>query len=180
MALLAEELVEEWLNRQGYFTIRGIKLGVHEIDLLAVKSVGECKVKCRHLEVQASMRPVSFISSVPKHLQKGGRAAKSVKRSQEELEQGVAEWVDAKFRKPEKLALMRALWKGEWSAELVLNVIKSQGEVALIKQRGIEIIWLKDIVNSLSEDRFPIKSASGADFVDLIQMGTDAQPGPKK
>jgi hypothetical protein len=36
MALLAEEIVEEWLNRNGYFTIRGIKLGVHEIDLLAI------------------------------------------------------------------------------------------------------------------------------------------------
>jgi Holliday junction resolvase-like predicted endonuclease len=37
MALLAEEIVEEWLNRQGYFTIRGIRLGVNEIDLVAVK-----------------------------------------------------------------------------------------------------------------------------------------------
>jgi hypothetical protein len=37
MALLAEEIVEEWLNRHGYFTICGIKMGVHEIDLLAVK-----------------------------------------------------------------------------------------------------------------------------------------------
>jgi hypothetical protein len=36
MALLAEEIVEEWLNRNGYFTIRGIKLGVQEIDLLAL------------------------------------------------------------------------------------------------------------------------------------------------
>ncbi len=26
MALLAEELVEEWLNRNGFFTIRGIKV----------------------------------------------------------------------------------------------------------------------------------------------------------
>ena len=33
MALLAEEIVEEWLNRQGYFTIRGVKVGVHEMDL---------------------------------------------------------------------------------------------------------------------------------------------------
>jgi len=37
MALLAEKIVEEWLNRQGYFTIRGIKMGVHKIDMLAVK-----------------------------------------------------------------------------------------------------------------------------------------------
>ncbi len=36
MALLAESLVEEWLNRQGFFTIRGIKQRISEIDLLAV------------------------------------------------------------------------------------------------------------------------------------------------
>ena len=36
MALVAEALVEEWLNRKGYFTIRGAKIGQGEIDLLAV------------------------------------------------------------------------------------------------------------------------------------------------
>ncbi len=52
MALLAEEIVEEWLNRQGYFTIRGIRLGVNEIDLVAVKfRSGESPVCC-HVEVQ--------------------------------------------------------------------------------------------------------------------------------
>jgi hypothetical protein len=37
MALLAESLVEEWLNRKGYFTIRGLKHGLGEMDLLAVR-----------------------------------------------------------------------------------------------------------------------------------------------
>ena len=37
MSLLAEEVVEEWLNRNGYFTIRGIKVGVDEIDILAIR-----------------------------------------------------------------------------------------------------------------------------------------------
>ncbi|MGE0557802.1 MAG: hypothetical protein AB7E73_12575 [Burkholderiales bacterium] len=85
MALLAEEIVEEWLNRQGYFTIRGIKVGVHEIDLLAVKHHVDGKPECRHLEVQASMRPVSYISRVPKRDQKNSRAKNSAKRSVEEL-----------------------------------------------------------------------------------------------
>jgi hypothetical protein len=48
MALLAEELVEEWLNRQGCFTIRGIKIGVHEIDLLAVKHTA-AGTECRRI-----------------------------------------------------------------------------------------------------------------------------------
>jgi len=30
-------LVEEWLNREGFFTIRGVKHGVDEMDLLAIK-----------------------------------------------------------------------------------------------------------------------------------------------
>jgi hypothetical protein len=60
MALLAEEIVEEWLNRNGYFTIRGIKLGVQEIDLLAL-AVRDSIVEARHIEVQASIRPVSYL-----------------------------------------------------------------------------------------------------------------------
>ena len=69
MALLAEEIVEEWLNRQGYFTIRGIKLGVHEIDLLAIRP-GPTRLECRHIEVQASVRPISYITRVPVETQK--------------------------------------------------------------------------------------------------------------
>ena len=37
MSQLAEEIVEERLNRQGYFTIRRLRLGVDEIDLLAIR-----------------------------------------------------------------------------------------------------------------------------------------------
>ena len=83
MALLAEEIVEEWLNRQGYFTIRGIKLGVHEIDLLAVKSRRQGEVECRHIEVQASIHPVSYITPLPKQHRRGGApviAPKNVSR----------------------------------------------------------------------------------------------------
>ncbi|MEO8047206.1 MAG: hypothetical protein ABI684_07970 [Nitrospirota bacterium] len=67
-------------------------MGVQEIDLLAVKWQMDGKTECRHVEVQASMRPVSYISSVPKEAQKAGRAANSAKRSDEELIQGVEEW----------------------------------------------------------------------------------------
>ena len=175
MAILAEEIVEEWLNRDGYFTIRGIKLGVHEIDLLAVKSQPNGAIECRHLEVQASMRPVSYISRVPKELQKGGRAANSAKRSDTELVDGVAEWIEKKFHHPKKLELMQSLWKGAWSSELVLNAVKSQHEVNLIKGHGIKIIWLKEIVESFLKGGFHVPSAAGGDFIDLLHMGPHTQ-----
>ena len=50
MTLLAEEIVEVWLNRDGYFTIRVIKLGIHEIDLLALSICGS-EIEARHIEV---------------------------------------------------------------------------------------------------------------------------------
>ena len=90
MALLAEELVEEWLNRQGFFSIRGIRLGVHEIDILAVKLIDD-DVICRHIEVQASVRPVSYICPLSKaHQESTGRKPMSAKeRTQDELQASV-------------------------------------------------------------------------------------------
>ena len=70
MALLAEEIVEEWLNRQGFFTIRGIKVGVDEIDILALKLDTDNKPVCRHVEVQASINPVSYMTPLAKIIQK--------------------------------------------------------------------------------------------------------------
>src|SRR2546427_6444377 len=113
MALLDEELVEEWLNRQGYFTIRGVKLGVHEIDLLAIRPAG-VKLECRQIEVQASVRPVSYITKVPRAVQRQtGRAPGSAKtRGDDELRQGIREWVAKKFDQPDKQRLLRKLAPG--------------------------------------------------------------------
>jgi Holliday junction resolvase-like predicted endonuclease len=68
MALLAESLVEEWLNRDGYFTIRGLKHGVGEMDLLAIRPEPEGKIVGMHVEVQG------FAGS-PYHNLKGGYPA---------------------------------------------------------------------------------------------------------
>lgn len=102
MGLLAEELVQEWLNRQGYFTIRGIKLGVDEIDLLAVKL--QPNFECRHIEVQVSFRPISYIAKISKENQKKYNlsANSCKKRPLDLLRVCVEEWVNKKFNDPRK------------------------------------------------------------------------------
>ena len=50
MSLLAESLVEEWLNGAGYFTIRGARFGVSATDLLAVRP-GSSGLEARHIDV---------------------------------------------------------------------------------------------------------------------------------
>ena len=69
MSLLAEEVVEEWLNRQVIFTIRGIRLGNDEIDILAINSK-HGRLERRHIEVQVAINPTAYISKVTKAIQK--------------------------------------------------------------------------------------------------------------
>lgn len=175
MSLLAEVVVEEWLNRQGYFTIRGVKLGYDEIDLLAVRSHPNGTVEQRHIEVQASIRPISYISQVPKDVQKAtGKSATSINRTLEELEQGVKEWVHKKFHKPSKKQLRQSLGAGDWSYELVINKVKSDEEIKHIESHGVIVLHLKDIVQALRASNTLIKAASGADLLELIHL---AAPG---
>jgi len=171
MALLAEEIVEEWLNRKGYFTIRGIKIGVDEIDILAMKPSEKGKLDCRHIEVQCSMRPVSYISKLPKKIQKEtGRHANTVKRSPKELEIGTEEWIEKKFGSKKKQKVLNDLCPNKWSRELVINNVKSHEEVSLIEKQGVKIHNLSDIVKDFKQTTEVIQSASSADLIDLIQL----------
>jgi len=174
MALLAEEIVEEWLNRQGYFTIRGVKLGVHEIDLLALR-IDEHGVECRHIEVQASVNPVSYFSRVPKSIQKstGRSATSSKKRNLEELKMGIQEWIDKKYLLKSKSQLRNKLYSGNWTFEVVVHKIKHPEEMDLLQEAGIRVHRLNDIVNELATTNMMIESASGASLVDLVLLDVD-------
>ena len=75
MSLLAELVAEEWLNRRGYFTIRGVKLGNDEIDILAIRPLSNGNIERRHIEVSVSTNPIGYFSPLPKSVRKAtGRA----------------------------------------------------------------------------------------------------------
>ncbi|OHB62092.1 MAG: hypothetical protein A2167_00690 [Planctomycetes bacterium RBG_13_46_10] len=173
MALLAEELVEEWLNRNGYFTIRGIKLGVHEIDILAIKIVGST-VEARHIEVQASSNPISYLCPLSKRLQKkSGRKPQSTKpRSSKEILESVKEWVEKKYHLKRKQELRQSLYPGEWKYELVLHKVKYADEIEVVKKEGINIFSLDNIIKSMSNTKDTIiQSATGTSLMELVKMG---------
>jgi hypothetical protein len=173
MALLAEEVVQEWLNRQGFFTIRGIKLGVHEIDILAIRPHSNGQHDCRHIEIQISTNPISYISPVPKAIQKtrGIGPAHAGKRTTDEVNQGIREWINKKFNQPKKASLRERLFPGPWTRELVVNTVKYPVELELFKRAGITILHLNDIVRSMVEDKTIIDAAAGADLFTLMQLG---------
>jgi Holliday junction resolvase-like predicted endonuclease len=177
MALLAEELIEEWLRRQGFFTIRGARVGVHEIDLLAVKPTVD-GVVLRHVEVQASVRPIGYISSLPVKVQKqlGKHARSVVQRDDEMLRQGVHEWITKKFDHPGKQELRTHLWTGSWTRELVVHKVREPLELEHLEAFGVQVHRLAEIVRQLQADdatvqkRIGLQRAAGSDFVDLLSL----------
>jgi hypothetical protein len=177
--LLGEEVVEEWLNRDGHFTIRGIRLGVHEIDLLAIKPRRNGGHDCRHLEVQVSTNPIAYISKVPRQLQRdrgiGPDNAKT--RPDAELKLGIAEWIAKKFEHPKKARLRERLCPGDWSYELVVNQVRHPEELELFKKAGVTVWRLKDIVEQMGKKSPIITAAAGGDLFTLMQLGREqAEP----
>ncbi len=174
MSLLAEEIVEEWLNRQGYFTIRGIKVGNDEIDLLAIKPIRGHGLECRHLEVSLSINPIGYIYKFPKDLQKAeGRSVNSAKkRNTEELQRSVSEWIEKKFKQKKKEDLRSNLAPGQkWSLEFVVHRVKSEEELKIISSHGIIVHRFPAVISEIKDPKALIRSASGADLLDLVQMG---------
>ena len=172
MSLLGEEVVEEWLNRNGYFTIRGIKVGVDEIDILAIRPLPDGKYECRQIEVQVSINAISYITKVHAAIRKqtgiGPHNAK--RRDVAQLMQGVDEWIEAKFNLPRKVQLRNSLCPGSWSRELVVGSIKHEEELDLLRQAGVTIHRLKDVLSEMIEKRTAVKAAAGADLFDLMLL----------
>lgn len=173
MPLLAEVIVEDWLNRQGYFTIRGVKLANDEIDLLAVRPNPDGSLERRHIEVSVSTNPISYFSPLPKSLRKAGGTPTSAKRrSPRLLAESVQEWVYKKFLKPNKALLFEVLGGGTWSREFVIYRAKYPEEIDLIRSHNVRILRLPEIVKELRSGKLPIKAASGSDLLELMIIAT--------
>jgi hypothetical protein len=174
MSLMGEQLAEEWLNRQGFFTIRGAKIGTGEIDLLAVRRKGKT-ADCWHYEVQASLRPISYITPASNDERKRGISAFNAKRrTPKQLKKCVAEWLDKKYWDPRKEELRKKLWDGIWHFGLIVGNVRHPEELEIMVASGIKIIKFANILKMIEPKSpttgtdFIIGASAGADLVDLM------------
>lgn len=66
------------------------------------------------------------------------------------------------------------LYRGNWSFELVIHKIKFPQELDLLREHGVLIHKLDEIVVSLSDSKATIiPSASGSDLFELVMLGRD-------
>ena len=159
MALLDEQLVEEWLNRKNFFTIRGIKCGVDEIDLLGVHH-GETENECWHVEVQVSFRPIGYV----------GGDTNARKRTADEVRAGVEQWVEKKYTSERKVARRNeVLPNANWRYVFVHGVLRDEAELEHMKQLGVELVSYKQVVRELIDDKATHSSSVASNIAELLR-----------
>ncbi len=178
MAALAESLVDEWLNRQGFFTVRGVKQGVDEIDLLGVRPTKGGQLEAWHVEVQASFRPIGYIAPLTKKEIEGAfatiKTAAKV-RPREMIRSCAHTWAAKKFHAPKKEALRSSAWPGlKWRCVLVHGVVKDPFEVECIGECNVETMPLHKILANLRHrDARGIRGMAGTDLSEIIEYYND-------
>jgi|SRR5215211_5406031 len=166
MALVAETLVEEWLNRKGYFTIRGAKKGGAEMDLLAVSFQ---EPDALHVEVSVSAHAIGYISGPPIR-----------KKPPEELKASVEAWVIKKFqgvqmriaRRREELCPDR-----DWRFMLVYGDLKHPEELPLLERRGVEVKHICDVLDELRNLKDTRTSSEASGVAELFEICRNEQGG---
>jgi Holliday junction resolvase-like predicted endonuclease len=158
MSLLDEQLVEEWLNRQGFFTMRGIKCGGGEIDLLAIRELPDGMERW-HVEVQISFNPIGYIG--------GDQSAKL--RTPGEVRAGVEQWVDKKFTRAIKSERRLAILpESEWQYVLVHGISKYPVELEIMNELGVRTIPYIEVLSFLLERGTKESSSVASNIIDII------------
>jgi len=172
MALLAESLVDEWLNRAGFFTVRGIKHGVGEIDLLGVRP-GKPGLEAWHVEVQASFRPISYIAPLPDDAREGfAKSRTSMKERPPDLvKRAATAWVEKKYTSKSKRTMRAAAWPGlDWKFVLVHAKVRWPDELEAIARNGVEVIPLHRVLSELGRSEGSgLRGSAGTDLSEVIE-----------
>jgi hypothetical protein len=173
MALLAESLVQEWLNRGGFFTIRGVKHGQGEMDLLAVRPQPEGVVIGRHVEVQVSFQPVGYVAKLADELAKemGKKRTSSVARSTEQITVCAQKWVENKFKTPAKVKLRERLWPGvQWEYHLVHAKVHEPRELEVFTAEGVACLSFNLLLSELcGKSNCCFSSSAGGDLAEILK-----------
>ena len=149
VARVAEIIPELWLNRQGFFTMRGLMSsnGKAELDLVGYQPRDEVAV---HVEVSASPKP------------SGQLGGETVAR----LRQGVDAYVQKKYRR-EDVEEARGLTCKDgttWKLMLAHGTLNHEAKVCeALRDNGVEPISLFKMLNDLAGD-LPIRIEADADY----------------
>jgi len=138
--------------------MRGIKCGVDEIDLLAVRG-HQNDVERWHVEVQISFNPIGYI----------GGDSNAKLRSQDDVRSGVAQWVDKKFTKPVKaMRRLGIIPASEWRYVLVHGVVRHPYELDIMRELGVHTVPYHDVLSYLLKIGTKQSSSMASNILDIL------------
>jgi hypothetical protein len=171
MGAVAEKFVEEWLNRNRFFTVRGLSQGVREIDLLALRKQGN-GIETVHYEVSVSSNPIGYMTPLTNEAmtELGVRhLGSAVARPPHIAQQCANAWVERKFLHPIISACRDDFAPGsQWKMVFVHGVLNHPEELEYIRNCGIETIHISTIIDDLRNPQHG-RSTSG-EVKDMIRM----------
>jgi len=149
-----ENIVEEYYRRQRYFTIAGVRQGVYESDIFAIRHNAQKGVEALHIEVQTSFRPVAYLSN------KNAR-----KRNDEVAAAEIKIWMQKKFFSQKKKELRERLWpSAKWQLVFVHSEVKDRRELLAIQDNGIQLLHFSTVISNLASAKPKSKAAKGEYF----------------
>ena len=163
---LIENIVSTWFQAKGYFLIQNLKVGVYEVDILAVKLGEEQKfIDAVHVEIQCSSNPIGYIGGSP--------SAK--KRTAEEIEEGVQAYIDKKFEHPKTREVIERLLGKDYRRMFVCGNLKDESTIGFFKQKGVEVIRVWEIFEDVLKNLGELKTAPGNRYHQLLHLSRDQQ-----
>jgi hypothetical protein len=150
MSDLIADVVGEWLCLKGYFIIRGLKVGLNEIDVLAIKPRDGRIAEAAHYEISISTTPIGYL---------GKRNAR--RQSETEVRKSVARFVAKKYTNANTVKLIERLVGKRYDRYFVTGNRKHEMEVVALKEHGVKVIPVTQVLAELRDLRRRRKARKG-------------------
>lgn len=158
---IIENIVADWFNSKGYFLIQNLKVGVNEIDILAVKFSSKQRVDDSiHIEVQCSSNPIGYIG--------GSKSAK--KRNISEVESGVVAYIDKKFNNFKIKHVIEGLIGNKYRKIFICGKLKDEDTVKYFERNGVEVMRIWNIFNEIKNNKGEYKTSEGNRYHQILHL----------
>ncbi|MDP2805096.1 MAG: hypothetical protein Q8O24_04070, partial [Gallionellaceae bacterium] len=113
-----------------------------------------------HVEVQVSYRPIGYI----------GGDSNARKRTDDEIYEGVKQWVEKKFTSEKKIARRNEIQpNAKWRYVLVHGELKDVKELDYMRHLGVELTPYKAILKDIRDSQNKYSSSIASNIADILQ-----------
>ena len=158
---LIENIVANWFNSQGYFVIQNLKIGVNEVDILAVKlDEGKKVIDVLQVEVQCSSNPIGYI----------GGSSSAKKRSSLQIAKGVKSYIDKKWNNKKIKSRVEKLIGKNYRKLFICGNLKDETTVEFFKKNDVDVIRVWDIFKEIEKNEGMYKTGEGNRYHQLLHL----------